>query len=161
VPSLGRFLEVDPVEGGSCNDYDYVCGDPVNRLDLDGTEIFGWSCQACADFASGVLNTVTFNAGEPLERAFDVHDRVNHDSEWRDRGGWAGLAVPGGAVVRGGAKAVKAGWRGKLAIHKDHHSFKRLGGRKLPHVQLNVWQKGVKASGRTVFRVPFPKRWFP
>jgi len=26
-----------PVEGGSCNDYDYVCGDPVNGLDLAGT----------------------------------------------------------------------------------------------------------------------------
>jgi hypothetical protein len=24
------------VEGGSCNDYDYVCGDPVNGFDLDG-----------------------------------------------------------------------------------------------------------------------------
>ena len=37
VPSIGRFLQVDPVEGGSCNDYDYVCGDPVNNFDLDGT----------------------------------------------------------------------------------------------------------------------------
>ncbi|HSH59938.1 MAG TPA: RHS repeat-associated core domain-containing protein [Acidimicrobiales bacterium] len=36
VPGLGRFLEVDPVEGGSANDYDYVNGDPVNSLDLDG-----------------------------------------------------------------------------------------------------------------------------
>src|SRR5207245_6179885 len=36
-PRLGRFLEVDPVEGGSANDYDYVAGDPVDNQDLDGT----------------------------------------------------------------------------------------------------------------------------
>lgn len=35
--SLGRFIQVDPVSEGSANDYDYVAGDPVNGLDLDGT----------------------------------------------------------------------------------------------------------------------------
>ncbi|MCB1030661.1 MAG: hypothetical protein KDA95_04945, partial [Acidimicrobiales bacterium] len=35
-PTLGRFLEVDPIEGGSANDYDYVAGDPNNNFDLDG-----------------------------------------------------------------------------------------------------------------------------
>ncbi len=36
VPGLGRFLEVDPVEGGSANAYDYVNQDPVGGTDLDG-----------------------------------------------------------------------------------------------------------------------------
>lgn len=31
-----RFLEVDPIEGGSANDYDYVSADPLNMLDLTG-----------------------------------------------------------------------------------------------------------------------------
>ena len=36
APALGRFLEVDPVEGGSANDYDYVNGEPPVTTDLDG-----------------------------------------------------------------------------------------------------------------------------
>ncbi len=37
VPTIGRFLTPDPVEGGSANPYDYANQDPVNAFDLEGT----------------------------------------------------------------------------------------------------------------------------
>lgn len=35
-PTTGRFLQVDPVPGGSANAYDYANQDPLNGFDLDG-----------------------------------------------------------------------------------------------------------------------------
>lgn len=35
-PGSGRFLSVDPLYGGSANNYDYASGDPVNNEDTSG-----------------------------------------------------------------------------------------------------------------------------
>ncbi|GAB4048641.1 RHS repeat-associated core domain-containing protein [Catellatospora paridis] len=45
-PRLGRFLSVDPIVGGNCNPYDYVCQDPANQFDLDG-RCRVWSIGLC------------------------------------------------------------------------------------------------------------------
>jgi hypothetical protein len=36
IPQLGRFLQTDPVPGGSANPYAYTASDPVNQTDLSG-----------------------------------------------------------------------------------------------------------------------------
>jgi len=36
-PATGRFLQTDPVPGGSANPYDYCSQDPINCYDLQGT----------------------------------------------------------------------------------------------------------------------------
>jgi RHS repeat-associated protein len=35
-PTTGRFLSVDPIPGGSLNNYDYAGQDPINNYDLNG-----------------------------------------------------------------------------------------------------------------------------
>ena len=40
LPQLGRFLQTDPVKGGSANRYDYANQDPTNTFDLAG--LWAW-----------------------------------------------------------------------------------------------------------------------
>ncbi|MGC5033252.1 LamG-like jellyroll fold domain-containing protein [Micromonospora sp. DT229] len=70
-PSLGRFLQVDPVFGGSCNSYEYTCADPINNEDLDGRKI-------------GRLCRIRNWCAKTLGRAFSAASRVNQRfSNWQ------------------------------------------------------------------------------
>ncbi len=68
VPTLVRFLGVDPVEGGNANDYTYP-NDPVNGMDLDGRcqvnlGLFklGKKDGSCKKIAANVARTVVLTA---------------------------------------------------------------------------------------------------
>jgi hypothetical protein len=41
IPKVGRFIQVDPVDGGAANAYDYALQDPLDNLDLDGRGVVG------------------------------------------------------------------------------------------------------------------------
>ena len=63
-PAIGRFLEVDPVPGGSLNGYDYAAQDPINGYDLNGQKVckhlglFGGLCKKVANGSHDVVTGV-------------------------------------------------------------------------------------------------------
>ncbi|MDB5168991.1 MAG: hypothetical protein JWO41_347 [Candidatus Saccharibacteria bacterium] len=61
IPSLGRFLQVDPQEGGTDNNYVYS-GDPVNEFDLDGNAIPWRKIGKGLVFAAGIAGAIACGA---------------------------------------------------------------------------------------------------
>ncbi len=87
VPALGRFLQTDPVQGGSANNYDYVNGDPINGSDLDGTcSMWHPSC-LFKKAVHAVVNVTAFVAYVPYWGIWQAYGAVN--SWTRGWGGWA------------------------------------------------------------------------
>ncbi|HEX7307971.1 PA14 domain-containing protein [Lentzea sp.] len=90
-PVLGRFLAMDPVEGGSANDYDYVGANPVNDTDLDGqwSLRWRWRVPSVRNVARRLFHVGRFVVNLPLTAA-----SVRWARMWGGKCNWApGLMV--------------------------------------------------------------------
>lgn len=107
IPTLGRFLSVDPKEGGNENNYIYPV-DPVNEFDLDGEFGVSWGTfklvakivTKVADVVSNVPGPVGMIASGVATAGYMV------------QGNWAKAAESSIGMVPGGKQAswiVKAG----------------------------------------------------
>ncbi|MGH7196941.1 MAG: PA14 domain-containing protein [Candidatus Saccharimonadales bacterium] len=112
LPTLGRFAQVDPVEGGVENNYVYP-PDPVNKRDLDGN---------CASRFAEFCYRVISGASDKLWRG----------AQWLGGKVWSGVKYSWNNI-----RSVK-----NIQIHKPHHSWSNkrgINGRVwMRHIQINL-----------------------
>ncbi|WP_422732959.1 LamG-like jellyroll fold domain-containing protein [Micromonospora sp. WMMD558] len=111
-PGIGRFLQVDPIDGGNATAYDYCAGDPVNCTDLDGK--WGWgSIKKGLSKVAKVASYASMIPG-PIGTIAGVVSAVSYAAtgNWREAAwafaGAAAAVVGAGAAVKGARLAVNS-----------------------------------------------------
>lgn len=152
IPSLGRFLQPDPVEGGTANNYVYP-PDPLNDFDLDGN----WGLKDFANIAS-IGSIIPGPIGMACSAASAVAYAAAGDKKNAAimAAGIALSAVGAGAAVAAykavktvnvAAKAVRATNKSKFVIGK--HAKDQMAARGVTSAMVKkTIQKGAKYNDR-------------
>ncbi|HYH75176.1 MAG TPA: PA14 domain-containing protein, partial [Candidatus Saccharimonadales bacterium] len=163
LPGLGRFTQVDSVEGGVENSYVYPA-DPVNEFDLDGQAMFGISLKKVIKTVTVAANVASFVPG-PIGMAASAIAAVGYASQGNYAAAAASLVgfIPGGKMV--GAIAYKSKTV-KTAVTKSMDAQAKMRGigaqSKLFGIKSNTsngkyrvgWSQGPK--GKLNFRMGKP-----
>jgi hypothetical protein len=150
IPQLGRFLQPDPVVGGSANAYAYTFGDPVNSSDPSGASTIGvppvWAIQAGTQVAE---EAVARRAAEEAAARAEAERKIREAIEAKARAAGPSLmeiyasegVIPGGGLAGGVIwEAEGAGCSGTSACTSSFLGIKvELG-------EIDEWWKQVKSG---------------
>lgn len=169
-PATGRFLQLDPVDGGSANAYEYCSGDPLNKTDLTGEDDYNgghgeWSdvSEKRGNGEEQVIGTAEqvaclstrFREGcEFLEFFLEVHDyyrthtQVNHYTEHRviHVNACQGGGSPSKSGVCGGSHPTPT----RIAINQTRIRTETIVTTYHKKVSIHTWRSGDLIIYRTV-----------
>ena len=142
VPQLGRFLQPDPIPGGSANAYAYTFGDPVNESDPSG-EFSAWLTAANKNMSEELITKEA--AREATEKA--AREAAAREAAAREEAEYqatlaaeqAATAAGPGYMGEGGEEWGEEEWYEEEGGYEEYVSYHPgVGGKGEAHVEPAV-----------------------